>query len=60
MYYSVRKRVPNIYKSLAKLIAVIIYAKTFNFKVVSSRIGDGNIKDCEPVIITLCFQSLIP
>ena len=46
MYYGVRQRVPNIYTSVAKLIAIIIYAKTFNFKVVASRIGVGNIKEC--------------
>ena len=46
IYYSVMRRVPNIYRSVAKLIAIIIYAKTFNFKVVYSRIGVGNIKEC--------------
>ena len=35
----------NIYSAVAKLIVIIIYAKTFHFKVVASRIGIGNIKE---------------
>ena len=42
--YSVRQRVPDIYRSVAKLL-IIIDAKAFNFKIMTSRVGVGNYKE---------------
>ena len=40
----------HIYRSVVKLIAIISYAKTFNFKIITSRIEVGNIRRiCEPL-----------